>query len=721
MGWFDSQIQERLKSDREGVESSIADLTEALTGFSGAHDASRATTDAVADVLAYFGARPQEAPQGTTALADVIDAQVRPLGIMYREVSLTPGWSREAAGVILGTRDDGTPVALLPHGARGYACHDHATGKVVPLGSDDTAGLRRHALLFYRPLPAHELGVRDILAFLARSVDRRDWIMVAVAALAVSLIGLVLPALNQVIFGPLVASGNASLVAPVAVVLLCVTFAQIVIGVVKSLLISRIQTRVSVALSAAVMMRVLQLPTGFFKKYSAGALATRIACVQAISDTLQSVILGAGLTATFSVVYIFQILTISPALVGPALVATLATVGVLVAIALAQARMMGELLEWRSKRSGWEYALIGGMQKIRLAGAESRAYSRWADIYKNEVRLTYRGPVLVRYGAALQVAVSLAGTLWIYWTAVSQGVSVADYMAFTTAYGMVSGALMSLGAAAAQGMAIRPYLDMARPLLEEVPELSERRHAVGRVTGGIEMDHVTFSYGEGRPPILKDLSFKIRPGQYVGVVGRTGCGKSTLLRLLLGFEEPQTGAVYYDGRDLSTLDLRGLRRNIGVVLQDGKLFAGDIYSNIVVSAPWLTLDDAWAAAELAGIADDIRAMPMGMQTIISEGAGGLSGGQRQRLMIARAIAAKPKILMFDEATSALDNVCQRIVSESLASLRCTRIAIAHRLSTIRECDRILVLDGGRIAEDGTYDELMAQGGIFSELVARQQV
>ena len=223
------------------------------------------------------------------------------------------------------------------------------------------------------------------------------------------------------------------------------------------------------------------------------------------------------------------------------------------------------------------------------------------------------------------------------------------------------------------------------------------------------------------PLILDNLSLKIRPGQYVAIVGKTGCGKSTLMRLLLGFETPQKGAIYYDGKDLNKIDLKSLRHHVGVVMQNSKLFQGDIYSNIVISAPWLTLEEAWAAAELAGIAEDIRHMPMGMNTLISEGSGGISGGQRQRLMIARAIAPKPKILILDEATSALDNLTQKKVSDALGALKCTRIVIAHRLSTIRQCDRIIVLDKGKIIEDGNYQELLEKNGFFAELVARQQL
>ena len=241
------------------------------------------------------------------------------------------------------------------------------------------------------------------------------------------------------------------------------------------------------------------------------------------------------------------------------------------------------------------------------------------------------------------------------------------------------------------------------------------------LSGGIELDHVSFCYSSDGPQIIKDLSLKIRPGEYVAVVGKTGCGKSTLVRLLLGFEKPDKGAIYYDGRDMSRLDLPSLRRKIGTVTQDAGLFQGSIYSNIVITAPDLTLNQAWEAAENAGIADDIRRMPMGMHTIISEGQGGISCGQRQRLMIARAIAPKPRILIFDEATSALDNKTQRQVSEALDAMGCTRLVIAHRLSTIRHCDRILVLDEGKVIEDGSYEELISKNGFFAKLVERQRL
>jgi ABC-type bacteriocin/lantibiotic exporter with double-glycine peptidase domain len=428
-----------------------------------------------------------------------------------------------------------------------------------------------------------------------------------------------------------------------------------------------------------------------------------------------------GLSSLFSLVYITQIFTYAPALVLPALCVTLLTFGYSLLDTVLCVKYRRLAIEASAKKNGLTYGLISGIQKIRLSGAEKRAFTRWTRAYAEEVRHTYGIPMGRLLSATVTLGISLAGTVVMYYFAVRSGISTADYYAFTTAYAMVTSAFSALAGLGQQAANIRPTLEQIRPIMDAVPEISADKKIVTKVSGSIELNNVSFRYTDTMPWVLKDISLKIRPGEYVAVVGSSGCGKSTLLRLMMGFETTQMGAIYYDGRDISTLDLRSLRRKIGVVMQNGKLFQGDIFSNITISAPWLTIDEAWEAAELADIADDIRAMPMGMHTVISEGGGGISGGQKQRLMIARAIAAKPKILMFDEATSALDNITQKKVSEALDSLKCTRIVIAHRLSTIRHCDRIIVLDKGSIVEDGTYEELLNKGGFFADLVERQRL
>jgi ABC-type bacteriocin/lantibiotic exporter with double-glycine peptidase domain len=304
--------------------------------------------------------------------------------------------------------------------------------------------------------------------------------------------------------------------------------------------------------------------------------------------------------------------------------------------------------------------------------------------------------------------------------AIESGVAPSKYFAFNIAYAALFAAFSQLSSTSLSVARIKPVLDMAEPILKTEPEKTLKKDIVTRLNGSIELGGVYFRYNEQDPYILENFNLKIRAGEYVAIVGKTGCGKSTLVRLLLGFEKPNKGVVFYDGKDIERIDLKSLRRKIGSVIQDGKLFFGDIFHNIAIASEKLTQEEAWEAAEMAGIADDIRAMPMGMHTIIAEGQGGISGGQKQRLLIARAVASKPRILIFDEATSALDNKTQKKVSEALDRLKCTRIVIAHRLSTIKNCDRILVLDNGKIAEDGTYEELIAKNGLFARLVERQR-
>ena len=309
----------------------------------------------------------------------------------------------------------------------------------------------------------------------------------------------------------------------------------------------------------------------------------------------------------------------------------------------------------------------------------------------------------------------------LYYIAVKANVNQADYFAFTSSFAIVTGALTIVSFNLTTFANSIPVFKMMQPVMDIVPEVSDNKTVIKSLRGSISLQNITFSYGEGMPKIIDNLSMDIKAGSYVAIVGSTGCGKSTLIKLLLGFEHPETGEIYYDKKPISSMDMTSLRRRIGTVLQNGEIFAGNILRNITISGTGLTEDDAWRAAEMAGIADDIKKMPLKMDTPLPAGGRGVSGGQKQRILIARAIASKPKVLFFDEATSALDNVTQKAVSDAIGELKCTRIVIAHRLSTIQNCDHIFCLDQGKIIEQGTYDELMEKKGFFAKLVERQQL
>ncbi|MBR2522573.1 MAG: ATP-binding cassette domain-containing protein, partial [Coriobacteriales bacterium] len=427
------------------------------------------------------------------------------------------------------------------------------------------------------------------------------------------------------------------------------------------------------------------------------------------------------LTSLFSIVYIVQLFAYAPSIALTALVILLVQLAVGAIVAAAQARIERAILETNNKVAGLTPSLLTGIAKIKLVGAEKRAFAQWGNLYAEYSKARYDSPMIVKISAALPALIALFGTIAIYFFAGITNVSVADYMAFNVSYGAVSGAVMALTSLAATIATMSPMLEEVEPLLKAVPEHVSAGKPVASLSGSVEVSNVTFRYQENQPTVLDGISFKIKAREYVAIVGESGCGKSTLLRLLLGFETPERGSIYYNGQDIAEIDVRSLRRQIGVCMQNGSLFAGDIFSNITISAPHASIDDAWEAAELAGIADDIRKMPMGMYTLISDRFGGVSGGQRQRLMIARAICAKPKILIFDEATSALDNVTQRHVSDALAGLDCTRIVVAHRLSTIQLADRILLIEGGKVKEEGTYNELIEADGAFAKLVERQRL
>ena len=725
MGWFNEQIKERKISDNNAFEASFDNITASVLGkkmSSALNDSRIITKNAIDAILKFYHVPSREVPEELEDMNEQLEYLMRPYGIMRRSVILESGWYKDAIGAMLGIRkDNGTVVALIPSGFSGYEYFDLESGKYIKVKKSNEDLFEDEAIAFYKPFPLKSLTIKDLIVYIAQVLSVSDYVAIALATLAVSLLGMLTPKINNILFSVVVTSGSVRLLVGIAIFAICLSLTSLIIGSVKSLISARINTKLSISIEAATMMRLMSLPADFFKNYSSGELQERAGNISSLCDMLVSTILNTGMTSVFSLIYIYQIFVYAPGLVIPSLIITFITIIFFVVSALMQMKISVKQMELGGRESGMTYALISGVQKIKLAGAEKRAFARWANLYAERISYSYNPPAFLKLNPVISSAISLTGTLVMYYMAVKTGVSVAEYYAFNTAYGMVSGAFMSLSSIALTFAQIKPILERVKPLLDAKPEISEGKQVITRLSGAVEMNNVSFRYNESMPNVIDNLSLKIRPGQYVAIVGKTGCGKSTLMRLLLGFEKADRGAIYYDGKDINSLDLKSLRRKIGSVMQNGKLLQGDIYSNITISAPWLTMDEAFEAAEKAGIAEDIRRMPMGMHTMISEGSGGISGGQRQRLMIARAIAPKPKILMFDEATSALDNITQRQVCEALDAMKCTRIVIAHRLSTIKQCDRIIVLDGGRIVEDGTYRELIDNKGYFYELVERQRV
>ena len=725
MGWFENQIKERKDADQRQLEESFLHAAGVILGEKTAEriiSEQVITKNAIDEIVKFFHCKPVDLPPSVTEPEEQLDYCLQPHGLMRRGVELQEGWYKEAFGPMLAFRkEDGMPVALLPGSIKGYSYLDPKTGEQIKVNRHTAKNLDKEAICFYKPLPMRKIGMKDLLVYMHRCLSGGDIVVAFTATLIVTLVGMLIPRIVKALTGPVLESGRADALIGVAICIICVSVSTQLISSSRELLMGRLSIKTSMGVQASMMMRILSLPASFFRTYSAGELKSRSTSVNTLCSLLLGTVLTIGLSTVTSLLYITQIFAYARPLVGVSLIILIVTLVFSMVTTLVQVGINRKKLDQEARESGMSYSIISGIQKIKLAGAEKRVFSRWLNLYSEGAELIYNPPVFIKVNSVISLGISLFSTIALYYIAAANGIDASSYFAFTAAFGVVMGAFMSLSGIALTAAEIRPILEMAEPFLKAEPEVSEKREVVTEISGGVELEHVYFRYSEDTPYILEDMSLKIRPGEYVAIVGKTGCGKSTLVRLLLGFEKPEKGAVYYDRKDLNSLNLTSLRRKIGTVMQSSGLFQGDIYSNIVISSPDLTMDDAWEAAEKAGIADDIRELPMGMHTLISEGQGGISGGQKQRLMIARAIAPKPKLLLFDEATSALDNKTQKQVSDALESMGCTRIAVAHRLSTIRHCDRILVLDHGKIIEEGNYDELIEKNGFFAKLVEHQRL
>ena len=725
MGIFEEHLRERLKRDDAELSHSIDDVIDSLRGKSRYHADGTSMENLRHElelICQFYKVDIPSEFHDTKDVNEFIDYMTHPSGIMHRRVMLEGNWWKDCDGALLAvTKDKGEFCALLPRKTGGYSFWNTSSGAREKLTSKHKDMFEKEALCFYEPLPEEVKNGKQLLFFLFKHIAIFDYAIVLLATLLATLLGMMTPYISGIIFSRLIPSGKTDIVFTTAILLLITVLAAYIMSVVRTGTLERIKNRMENVVQNALMSKLMHLPPRFFQRKSAGGLATIITYLDRLPMVIADVLLGPCITAVFSFAYVIQIGVLAPSLALPAFVTLIAQALIIIFSIKQKLRLTREELNANMEVKGITYSAISGIQRIKLSGSEKRIVSRWAKAYKNRAKAAYKVYFPSTMQNELVVAAALAGTLWVYFSGASRGIELSQFVVFLSAFSIATNNITSLSECAQHLPFLKPSLKLIEPILSEAPETSAGKTVVGRLSGAIEMSHVTFRYSEKSPVVLDDLNLKIKPREYIAIVGRSGCGKSTLMRLLMGFEKPESGMVMYDQKDLAELDPASLRRNIGVVLQNGKLFAGSIFSNITISAPWLTLKEAWEAAEMAGMADDIRNMPMGMHTLISEGSGGISGGQKQRLMIARAIAPKPKILMFDEATSALDNITQKKVSDTLDTLNCTRVVIAHRLSTIRNCDRILVMDKGKIAEDGSYDELIAKNGLFAELVERQRL
>ena len=625
--------------------------------------------------------------------------------IFFRNIELTDGWWSRCTGKMLGflTEDD-SPVLLIP-GFSSYTFSHPKTGKVIKVDKH-TDLLKPEALTLCYPFPDNELTAKDIMRYAADRLSAYDALYGLLACIGVILLTMFTPHVCKLIFSEIIPSGDAYQIIPVATLLVGASVGLMMVQTARNLVVVRIKDKVEYVLQTAMMSRLLLLPISFVKAYAPGDLSNRLLSVSRISASLTASFMSTILTFLFSGIMFIQFFIYG----GPLLFTGLAVIFI---------QFVGILLQFYYTRKvqmnvnansshliGTLFSLFSGIGKIKTCGAEFRAFHQWAKAYAPADANGSFQPVASFYMAGINFCIQLLPMIVTMWAAWHYQLPLSDYIAYCAVLALVCGAINQLQTISKDVARLLPELRLCQPILTAQLEDKKDAVVVEQITGNVDIRGLKFRYADNMPLLFDGLNLKINSGDYVALVGSSGCGKSTLIRLMLGLEQPQAGSIFYDQYNLREINLRSFRKFcISICLQDGKLIEGTILDNIIFNNPLLTEEDAWEAARMAALDKDIQRMPLGMKTPITMDGKGVSGGQRQRILIARALVRKPRILFLDEATSALDNISQYIVTESLANLKCTRVVIAHRLSTIQHCNRVILLRDGRVAADGSYEEI----------------
>lgn len=638
-----------------------------------------------------------------------------------REVLLENNWHRQDNGALLVYFNDGRPAACIPVRPGKYIICDPQSKTAVKLTSEITVQLKAKAYMFYRPFPDKVISKKDLISFGLECIKGADVMNMLLCALLGTLTGLMIPYMNEAAYDMFIPMGSSSGLFQLGAVILSCSMGSVSFAAVKNIAVFRIMNSMEYAAQGAAFDRLYSLPSDFYRRYAAAELGQKVMGVSDMYDLIAGCAAAAVLSAVFSLLYLGQMVLYSPQMTLTAAAMVFAVMTFIAVLGIRQVRYERDKrnIDINSQSDMFQY--LRGISKLRISGAENRALYRYLCKFTRSRRIN---SLKERMTNLADTVMGAAQTLFpaVFFKLIADkdiNMSVGEFAGFSAAFGAFSGACITLVQCLLKVNSIKPIYDDVRPILETLPENPESCSIPGKLTGAVEISSVTFGYNSTEEPVLKNIDLNIRAGEYVGVVGASGCGKSTLLKILLGFEKPQIGKVYYDNRDIEELDKRELRKKFGVVLQDDGLISGSIYENITIASRGCKMSKVNDVIRRVGLEEDIQSMPMGVHTVIAEGSGTISGGQRQRILIARALVNDPKIIFLDEATSALDNVTQSMVVETLEKINSTKIVIAHRLSTVRKCDRIIVMDKGEVAEMGTYDELMEKHGLFFRLAERQ--
>jgi NHLM bacteriocin system ABC transporter ATP-binding protein len=734
-GWIEAL--ERAHEDRTaaGIKAGAdvrARADEALLASIGRPDrAARGTGGADGDdtllavcrhVAAAAGIALTEPPRGGPA-----DDRVGPVEriavasrVRTRPVRLQGRWWRTDAGPLVGHRAaSGAPVALIWRRGR-YEAVNPLTGSRTRVGSDNADEFEERAVMFYRPLPERPASIWRLARFSIRG-SRKDLRNLAVAGLVTVGLGALVPIATGQILGVYVPKAESGLIVQVSLALMVTSIVSAAFMLLQNLTVLRMEGRIESTLQPAVWDRLLRLPTKFFAERSTGELASAAMGISSMRRVLSGIGPVALQSTTVGAMNVVLLLWYSVPLALAAIGMLLVIGAVFLGMGLWQVRWQRKLVELSNKLNNQAFQTLRGLPKLRVAAAESFAYAAWARQFARSRELQQRVGRIKNLTTVLDAVYLPLCSLIMFMLLAGPArgsMSAAEFLTFSTAVTMLLTSVTQLTGVLVSAAAALPMFEQVRPILDEAPEVRGASAQPGTLSGAIEARKLTFRYADDGPPVLDDVSLQVRQGEFVAIVGPSGCGKSTLLRLLIGFDRPASGTVLYDGQDLAALDPAAVRRQCGVVLQNAQPLTGSIL-DCICGAETFSQDEVWEAAEMAGLAEDIRRMPMGLHTLISSG-GAISGGQRQRLMIAQALVRRPRILFFDEATSALDNETQRVVIESTRRLDATRVVIAHRLSTVMDADRVIVMEEGRVVEEGRPADLLADaGGRLHGLVRRQ--